>query len=110
MRRWRLHPCALQNGRLANVQSFFKLYLVPGGGHTSPHGTSNLDANPPAVAGGQFYKLMMDWVEKGIEPNRLEIKSPSDKSAVITQPLCPYPQKATYSVGDPRVTTSFRCS
>jgi Tannase and feruloyl esterase len=97
-------------GGLANVQSFFKLYLIPGGGHTSPQGTSNPDANPPAVAGGQFYKLMIDWVEKGIAPDRIEIKSPSDKFEVITQPICPYPQKATYTQGNPRVTSSFTCS
>ena len=96
-------------GGLDKVQSFFKLYLVPGGGHTSPQGTSNPDANPPAVAPGQFYKLMVNWVEKGIAPGRIEIQSPSDKSARITQPLCPYPQAAAYLGGDPRITTSYTC-
>jgi hypothetical protein len=96
-------------GGLANVQSFFKLYLVPGGGHTSPQGTANPNANPPAVAGGQFYKLMTDWVEKSIEPGRVEIQSPK-AAGRITQPICPYPQKAIYIGGDPRVTTSFKCS
>jgi len=96
-------------GGLANVQSFYKLYLIPGGGHTSPHGTSNLNANPPAVAPGQFYQLMVNWVEKGIAPDRVELKSPSDKLPVITQPICPYPQRATYQGGDPRVTGSFIC-
>jgi Tannase and feruloyl esterase len=95
-------------GGLASVQSFFKLYLVPGGGHTSPHGTSNPDANPPAVAGGQMYKLLVDWVEKNIEPSRVEIESPKP-TGKITQPICPYPQQARYQSGDPRVTTSFRC-
>jgi hypothetical protein len=97
-------------GGLANVQSFFKLYLVPGGGHTSPQGTSNLDANPPAVAGGQFYKLMVDWVEKGIEPGRVEIQSPKATPVMISQPICPYPQKATYVGGDPKISASFTCS
>jgi len=97
-------------GGVANTQSFFKLYLAPGAGHVSPQGTSNPEANPPTVGAGQFYKLMVDWVEKGIEPNRVEIKSPSSKLPVITQPLCPYPQKATYTRGDPRVTTSYTCS
>jgi hypothetical protein len=95
-------------GGLANVQSFFKLYLIPGGGHTSPQGTANPDANPPAAGGGQFYQLMVDWVEKGIVPNRVEGKSP--KEPVITQPFWPYPQKATYTSGDPRVASSFTCS
>jgi hypothetical protein len=99
-----------QMGGVSNVQNFFKLYLVPGAGHVSPQGTSNPDANPPAVAGGQFYKLIVDWVENGVEPGRVELQSPSAKSVRITQPICPYPQKATYASGDPRVTTSFTCS
>jgi hypothetical protein len=97
-------------GGVGNVQSFFKLYLVPGGGHMSPQGTSNSDAHPPAVAPGQFYKLMVDWVEKGIEPGRVEIQSPAATPIRITQPICPYPQRAMYIGGDPNVTTSFTCS
>ena len=27
------------------------------------------------MAGGQFYQLLVDWVEKGIAPDRIEIKS-----------------------------------
>jgi len=97
-------------GGLSNVQSFFKFYLVPGGGHMSPQGTSNPDANPPAVAAGQFYQLLVDWVEKGIAPDRIEIRSPKATPAMITQPICPYPQKATYVSGDPTLAASFTCS
>jgi hypothetical protein len=96
-------------GGLARVQDFYRLYLVPGGGHTSPHGTSNLEANPPAFAGGQMYKLMTDWVERGIAPNRVELVSPKDTPARIAQPVCPYPQAARYVGGDPKVSTSFSC-
>jgi hypothetical protein len=94
-------------GGLEEVQSFCKLYLVPGGGHMSPHGTSNEDANPPAVAPGQFYRLMVDWVENGVEPARVEITSPASKAASITQPIFPYPQKAVYVSGDPRIASSY---
>jgi hypothetical protein len=97
-------------GGLENVRSFFKLYLVPGGGHMSPHGTSNPDANPPAVAPGQFYRLMVDWVENGVEPGRVEITSPAPTPDPITQPIYPYPQKAVYASGDTRVATSYTCS
>lgn len=96
-------------GGVAAVQSFFKLYLVPGGGHMSPHGTANPQANPPAVARGQFYRLMVDWVENGVEPGPIEIASPSSDPVRITQPLCPYPQTATYVGGDPRTAGSYRC-
>jgi hypothetical protein len=97
-------------GGLDQVQSFFKFYVAPGGGHVSPQGTANPDANPPMVAAGQFYQLMVDWVEKGVAPDRIEIASPSATLKRITQPLCPYPKKATYTGGDPRVTASFSCS
>lgn len=101
---------AAKLGGIPAVQDFYKLYLIPGGGHTSPHGTSNPDANPPAVAGGQFYEAMTDWVEKGIAPDRMEITSPKATPVAITQPICPYPQKATYvGTGDPKIAASFRC-
>jgi hypothetical protein len=97
-------------GGLEAVQSFFKLYLLPGGGHMSPHGTSNENANPPVFAPGQFYGLMVDWVENGVEPGRVEISSPLPEPAPITQPVYPYPEKAVYVSGDPRVATSYRGS
>lgn len=97
-------------GGLEVVQSFFKFYLVPGGGHMSPHGTSNEDANPPAVAPGQFYELLVAWVENGVEPGRIEIASPPSLRTPITQPIYPYPQKATYVGGDPRRASSYEGS
>ena len=97
-------------GGLANVQSFFKLYLVPGGGHMSPHGTSNPEANPPAVAAGQFYQLLVDWVERGIEPHRVIIESPTPTPVMRRQPIFPYPQRPRYIAGDPNVETSYACS
>ena len=96
-------------GGLANVQSFFRLYLVPGIGHSSTNGSANSDANPPTVGTMQFYDLMVNWVEKGVAPDRVEIESPAGTSDRISQPLCPYPQKATYRSGDPHVTGSYFC-
>jgi hypothetical protein len=97
-------------GTLANVQSFYKLYIVPGVGHVTPNGTSNPGANPPVVPANLFYKLLVNWVENGIAPERIEVRSPSATPVRITQPLCPYPQRAKYRGGDPHVTTSFTCS
>jgi Tannase and feruloyl esterase len=94
-------------GGLDQVQSFFKLYLVPGGGHMSPHGTSNEDAKPPIFAAGQLYGLMVDWVENGVEPGRVEITSPSATRPSFTQPVYPYPQKAVYIGGDPHAASSY---
>jgi hypothetical protein len=97
-------------GGLANVQSFYRLYLVPGIGHSSANGTANPDANPPSVGAMTFYDLMVNWVEKGIAPERVEVESPAGTPGRIGQPICPYPQKASYQAGDPRVTTSYVCA
>lgn len=94
-------------GGLDRVRSFFKLYLVPGGGHMSPHGTSNPGANPPAIMPGQFYALLVDWVEKGVEPGRVEIVSPTDEPVRRTAPIYPCPQKAVHSEGNPNAASSY---
>jgi hypothetical protein len=98
-------------GGLAKVQDFFRLYLVPGGGHESNQGTSNPDARPPKM--DQAYALMRDWVEKGTAPGRVDIKTPVNPfvptTVKITQPVCPYPQKAVYVGGDVKVAGSFVC-
>jgi feruloyl esterase len=97
-----------QMGGLASVQSFYRLYLAPGVGHGSPNGTANPTANPP-LPGGEIYKALIDWVEKGIAPDRIDITSPSSIPVQKSQPICVYPQKATYTSGDPFVATSYTC-
>ncbi len=97
-------------GDLTAVDDFFKLYLVPGGGHMSPHGTSNPNASAPAVAPGQFYRLLVDWVEHGLKPDRVVIESPSGSPTRITQPIYPYPRRTTYVAGDPNRADSYTCS
>lgn len=94
-------------GGLATVRSFYRLYLVPGGGHMSPHGTANEAANPPTLAPGQLYELLVNWVEHGIEPERVDITSPAPTPDPITQPIYPYPTKTVYVGGDPRTATSY---
>jgi hypothetical protein len=95
-------------GGLDEVQRFCKLYLIPGGGHMSPHGTSNESANPPIMSG--FYDLLTEWVEHGVEPDRIEITSPNPALPQITQPVYPYPQRAVYIGGDPLVAASYAAS
>jgi feruloyl esterase len=99
-----------QMGGAANVQSFYKLYLVPGIGHGTWNGTSNPNTNPPSVPWGHFYKLLVDWVEKGIEPDRIDLETPPGAPIHISQPICPYPQEVRYVGGDPRVASSYECS
>ncbi len=96
-------------GGIGRVQEFYRLYLVPGNGHGSPNGTSNPDAHPPVFVPNQFYQLLIDWVERGVAPERVDIRAPADSPVAITQPVCPYPRKATYDAGDPRLAASFDC-
>lgn len=96
-------------GGQAKVEDFFKLYIIPGGGHGSPHGTSNLDAHPPAVAAGQLYALMIDWVEKGVEPKAFEFATPANSPVKRTAPACAYPRLTTYVSGDPDIAASYTC-
>ncbi|MBB5687823.1 tannase/feruloyl esterase family alpha/beta hydrolase [Sphingobium boeckii] len=95
-------------GGVANVNSFYRMYLVPGGGHGAPQGTANPDANPPAVT-SQMFDLLRNWVEKGLAPGRVEISSPTPGPSAATHPICPLPQRITYEGGDPRVANSFAC-
>jgi feruloyl esterase len=95
-------------GGLANVQSFYRLYLIPGNGHGAHNGTSNPDANPPEAP--ELYSLLVNWVEKGIAPERVDMQTPATAAQKTSMPACPYPQKAIYVSGDPKLAASYTCS
>lgn len=97
-------------GGLVNVQDFYRLYLVPGVGHGSPNGTSNPNATPPMPTQAQMYQLAVDWVEKGIAPDRVDISTPPNVTSARSMPICVYPKKITHVSGDPRVAASYTCS
>lgn len=100
---------AAQMGGMASVQSFFRLYLVPGQGHGTPNGTANPAAVIPAVAPGQMYALLTAWVESGQTPGAVTLQT-SSGSTTRSMPVCAYPQKITYTSGDPTVAASYTCS
>ena len=98
-------------GSIAAAQSFYRFYLVPGMAHGFSNGTANPDANPPLPTIDQLYALLTNWVENGVAPERVEISSAATASAPAkSRPLCVYPQKPTYTSGDPKVTASYSCS
>lgn len=94
-------------GGLDPVQDFYRLYVVPGVGHHSPNGTANVKANPPLFRQTGMYELLVKWVEEGEAPGRVDISS--IRKPQISQPVCPYPQKARYVSGDPKLASSFQC-
>lgn len=97
-------------GGAAKAQDFFRLYLVPGAGHLSPNGTANPSATPPLPAPGQLYTLMVNWVERGIEPRSVVLQSPVSSGVAGSAPACAYPHIVTYVGGDPNTAESFTCA
>ena len=102
---------ASQMGSFPAIQSFYRFYLVPGMAHGFSNGTSNPNANPPLPTIDQLYGLLTNWVENGVPSERVEISSAATSTAPAkSRPLCVYPQKATYTSGDPKVAASYTCS
>jgi hypothetical protein len=101
-----------QMGGLSAVQNFYRLYLVPGMGHGFVNGTANPTANPPLPTLEKLYGALTDWVEKGIAPNVITAETAVTTANPVqkSRPLCLYPQKATYTSGNPNLATSYTCS
>src|SRR5262249_44369177 len=113
-----------QMGRLGlgPVQDFYKLYVLPGLFHGEFNGSANRESNPPAPLPFQTYRALVDWVEKGISPDTMVIRSPKVGYQApwwtgfgpvvgpeMSLPACAYPTKATYSSGDVRTAASYVC-
>lgn len=96
-----------QMGGLSDVQSFYRLYIVPGLGHGTPNGTSNPAADIPNWGTTQVYDMLTRWVEQGVAPDAATLQSPAGKTGLA----CVYPKKATYTgSGDPKAAQSYACS
>jgi len=76
-----------------------RFYMVPGMMHCS--GGNSFD---------QFDLLgpMVDWVESGNEPAGVVARRGSGEDGEM--PLCPHPQYARYTGGDPVLATSYQCT
>jgi hypothetical protein len=98
-------------GGIAKVRPFFRFYEILGAGHEPFNGTANPDANPPLVRPGksEFYKLLTDWVEKGIAPDNFVLRSSTDKPLAKSLPMCSYPTRVTYVSGDLADAKSYTC-
>jgi len=96
-------------GGLERVQTFYRLYIVPGAGHQSPNGTSNPEASPPLFTPSQLYEMLVAWVEKGAEPGRVVLHSPLGAGTKRSYPVCPYPARTIYVAGNPGDAASYRC-
>lgn len=97
-------------GGLAEVQAFYKLYLVPGMGHFPANGTVNPTANPPIPGEQLKYQMLTDWVEKGIEPGRVDVTSATSGASVAKgMAMCVYPLNPVYVSGSIFDAGSYAC-
>jgi hypothetical protein len=105
-------------GGVTSVQTFFRLYLIPGFGHG---GTGSLD---PATGGltspnkvplpqsalgrDELFKVLEDWVENGVAPGRIDVSS---ADASVSLPMCVHPEQITYrGSGSVTEAASYTCS
>jgi feruloyl esterase len=88
------------NGGMDRVQSWSRLYLVPGMGHCRG-GAATLD-DFDLLSG------VVDWVEKGTAPDSVIATGKAFPGR--SRPLCAYPKHAEYNgQGDPEDAKNFAC-
>ncbi len=105
---------ALRRDHGGDAADFARLYLVPGMNHC---------AGGPATEQFDMLASLVDWVEKGIAPDRVIASArgagnpggvnadlPATWAADRTRPLCPYPQVARYNgSGSIENAANFSC-
>lgn len=95
------------------ARNFARLYLIPGMNHCG---------DGPATDQFDLLTPLVRWVERGIPPHRVVASArgpenpgganpevPANWAPDRTRPLCPYPQIAVYTAGDPERASSFVC-
>lgn len=88
------------NGGRGKVESWSRLYLVPGMGHCQG-GSATLDHFDMVTA-------ITDWVEKGTPPDTVTATGRAFPGR--SRPLCSYPKYAYYTgQGDPNDARNFVC-
>ncbi len=94
---WRKLDVA-NNGKAAD---FLRVFAVPGMNHCG---------GGPATDQFDALAAIVDWVEAGRAPDRIEAKAGSNSPwPGRTRPLCPFPQIARYKTGDVNKSESFTC-
>jgi feruloyl esterase len=102
-----------RQGSQAEMDSFYRLFLIPGMGHCaggagSIAGVVRMEDLPVGAAvdpGRDILSALDRWVEDGAAPNL----TGSNTAGTVTRPLCPYPGKLIYKGGDDTKATSFTC-
>jgi feruloyl esterase len=84
-----------------NGTDFMRLFMVPGMSHCA--GGIGPDQNDAITA-------VIDWVEAGMAPDRIEASKIVNGDVVRSRPLCPYPEVARYNGnGSIDAASNFQC-
>lgn len=90
-------------GGAANVNEFYRLFLVPGGGHC-------MTATGVTPIASDILKALVAWVENGEAPDTLAARTTGADGIERTRDICPYPFVARYNGdGDAASADSFSC-
>ncbi len=89
-----------RNDAIADVQSFYRLYMVPGVGHCG--GGRGTDTYEMQAA-------LERWVEHEVVPDRVIATRRLSGVVDRSRPLCPYPAVAEYRGGDTNHADNFVC-
>ena len=101
----------------ADVDDFYRLFLVPGMGHCSggigPSSFGNGFLSARRDAAHDLLSALEAWVEQDTAPEKLigTGTAASDPTVTLTRPLCPYPQMARYlGRGNSNDAANFECA
>jgi hypothetical protein len=104
----------------SNADSFVRLYMVPGMQHCAGGAGADVlgqSGTWPADAQKNARTALETWVEKGTAPGVIIATKTAGNApgaagdAVMTRPLCPYPQAAQYKgSGDANRAENFVCA
>ncbi|KAF5010051.1 hypothetical protein FDECE_3769 [Fusarium decemcellulare] len=85
----------------AELDTFYRMFLAPGVAHCAG-GNGPIPKDP--------FSALVDWVEKGVDPDTLFAETKVDDKSVARN-LCPYPRALRYDgKGDVNDADSFSCA
>jgi feruloyl esterase len=95
---------AMNAAQGGNARTFARLFAIPGMNHCS---------GGPATETFDALSALVDWVEKGVAPERIVATASTPAYfgvASRSRPLCPYPEQARYrGTGDINDAVNFSC-
>lgn len=113
-----VEPVRQNSDRWEEIQEFYRLFMVPGMAHCSggdgPNAFGNGTSNGPVIdADHDLLKALESWVEQGTAPEKIiathYVNNTPASGLQFQRPLCPFPQVARYTVGDPTNADNFKC-